>query len=611
MKVDKKLLFIAAVTYLLVTYVGVYFKSFPTIVSPLVTNLVLFGTIFLFISFMVYGVFLIKSPRDFCFLLPQMLFFIFIARAVPNLRLPYPPLLDPYYYFITTLNVVEYGTLQPVLKWWYPLVGTQLDYPALPLLTTTLTKLTGIAPSLFVQFLNPVLGLLFFFGVYLLAKEITRDVTISLLAAFFSSLVDVIIFYQSEYHPQGLAFTVFIFLIYAFLKFNKAPKLTNFLLVGLFTALLVILHHFTSIFIALIFILYPLLLFVYSFTFVKDMKISVFLKTHKTNLLVVGCYLAFVLIYNLIFYKWMAGQFYKMVESSLTPLPIFLACTFVLLLSFSCLTGLAWRTRNFLKNYLSSRLLIIAVAILTAISIPFLFYKISGSIFHYLGIYKVFLFLPAFVYLLKYGLTGGGNHCSIILLFLSLIFGGVGGFYLIQGFPLDRVIGFATPFACIFTSVILCNFYRDVSILPTASRKLLSTSMILIASGIISLSFFNSQIPSFFFKDSGMDITYWYSNQLPSMVEYKIAGEWLGKYTSKKEYNVDFSTLVIPLFYGKKPASYLRYNTQENWIGYTVIGLTPPYMNNTELKEKNFDEQLDRVYDNHEVRVYKVKHLCC
>jgi len=555
MKTDKKLIIIAVITYLLLVLIEVYFKYFPTIINSKVTNFVIVGSTFLLISSLVYGIFLIKNPIDISLILPQALIFIFIARAVPHLRLSYPPLHDPYYYFITSLNIIQYGTLQPIMKWWYSQIDMQLHYPALHILTATLTQATGIEPMLFARFLNPALGLVFFLGVYLVVKEITKNIKISLLAALFSSLIDILIFYQSEYHPQGLSFTVFILLIYAFIKFDKNRNLIHFLLVGMFMILLLFTHHFTSIFIALIFALYLVFLIAYNLASQKDIKISTILNTYKADILVIGCYLTLVLFYNFIYYKRMVKIFYSMTTGSLTyPLIIPLVSISACIILISSLI-LIRRNKNFLKKSLTNRsVATIIIIIATAVTL-FLYYRNINSLLHLLAIYKVFLFMLAFIYIMEDGLwVKETNLTRSMVLFFSIILSGVIGFYSINKFPVDRVIGFSAPFACIFASTILYKFSNAKKINKHSAlkseRPLLT---ILIVSSLITFSFFNSQIPAFFFKDSKVDTSYWYSNILPSMTEYKICGSWVNKITKQDStYYTKGTCLEIPFYFAKR-----------------------------------------------------------
>ncbi len=610
MKTNETLITIAPVTYLLLIFVGSYFKFFPTIINSEVTNFVIVGSTFLLISLLVYGIFLIKNPIDTYLILPQALIFIVIARVIPHLRLSYPPLHDPYYYLVTTLNIIQHGTLQPIMKSWYSQIDMQLHYPTLHILTSSLTKVTGIDPMLFARFLNPALGSLFFLGVYLVAKEITKNIRISLLAALFSSLIDVLIFYQSEYHPQGLAFTVFIFSLYAFIKFDKNHSLARLLLLGMFMMLLLLTHHFTSIFLALILILYLVLLVAYNLAFKEKTKISTIINIYKTDVLAIGSYLVLVLAYNLVYYKQVARTFYTMAARLFTysPIPVVVSILFCILLIGGIIP--VRRKKAFLRNLLTDRSVITVIITIATVSILYLYYRNITSSLHSLAVYKVFLFMLAFIYIIRYGLwIEETNLTRSMMLFLSIILSGILGFYYINRFPVDRVIGFSAPFASIFASMILYRFSNKKKInkiLVSKSSKTLLTT--LIASVLFTTSFFNSQIPAFFFKGSGIDTSYWYSNKLPSMEKYKVAGEWLGKHTSSKaRYAVEFDTRTIPFFYGKRSTSTITYEPTSYSDDYILVNPSKLYNYKGSIKPR-FDQDLNLVYFNGELKLYSKSH---
>lgn len=606
MKANEKLITMAPVTYLLLIFVGSYFKFFPTIINSEVTNFVIVGSTFLLISLLVYGIFSTKNPIDIYLILPQALIFIFIARAIPHLRLSYPPLHDPYYYFVTTLNIIQHGTLQPIMRWWYSQIDMQLHYPTLHILTASLTKVTGIDSMLFARFSNPVLGLLFFLGVYLVAKEITKNIRISLLAALFSSLIDVLIFYQSEYHPQGLAFTVFIFSLYAFMKFDKNHTLPHLLLLGMFMILLLLTHHFTSVFVALILIFYLVLLVAYNLAFKENVKLSSIINTYKTDILVIGSYLTLVLAYNFIYYKGTIRIFYTVAAGSFTysSIPIVVSILFCVLLTGAII--LIRRNKEFLRNFLTNRSVITVIITIATVSTLYLYYRNITSPLHSLVVYKVFLFMLAFIYIIRCGLwVKQTNPTRSMILFLSIILSGALGFHFINGFPVDRVIGFSAPFACIFASTILYKFSDEKkinTILISKSSKLVLTT--LIASVLFTTSFFNSQIPAFFFKGSGIDTNRWYSNKLPSMEKYKVAGEWLGKHTSSKaRYGVEFDTSVTPFFYGRCSMDTITYNPTSYSDDYILVNPSIPYDYKGSIKP-TFDQDLNAVYFNGELKIY-------
>lgn len=239
---------IAIVTYLLLALLAIYFKQIPTIINTTISNSFIFMLVFALTLLLVYGTFLIKKTNDIYFLLPQSLIFTFIARAVPNLRLSYPPLHDPYFHFVSTLNVIEYGTLRPILGWWYSGIDTQLHWPDMHLITTALVEITNIDVMQFFRFQEPFLGIIFFMAVFLLTKTVTNNISVALLAGLFASINDIIIFYQSEYHPQGISIIYFVLLLYAFLKSRQVIDIRYRYISLIFGAVFITSHYFTPLF---------------------------------------------------------------------------------------------------------------------------------------------------------------------------------------------------------------------------------------------------------------------------------------------------------------------------------------------------------------------------
>jgi len=573
--ISTKKLTITAVTYLLLVLITAYFKYFPTFISPEISNIFIVLSIFLIIILLVYEILLISVLADIYFVLPQSMIFIFIVRAIPHLRLSYPPLHDPYYYFVVTLNIIQYGTLTPILGWWYPFTGRQLHWPALHILTATATFVTNINPMFFARFLNPILGLLFYYGVYLIAKEITNDNKFALLAAFLSSLIDVVIFYQSEYHPQGIALTIFLFFFYALIKFGKKSNTTHLLFVGVFMILLLIVHHFTSISLVLLLSGYVIFLFICGRLF-KEMKISSLINIYKTDILIVAIYSLIAIFYN-IYYTHEISIFYKDEMGRLLSSSVFYSLLFGLF-AVSALLILS-RERKLLKKLLTSRSG--AASLITLLVLGLIYHRIHYTT-DFLSIYKVFLFTMAFIYLIKVGIWNTTEHRPISFFLSAISFGAV-GFYLFPDFPTDRVIAFSMPFMVIFSLMILYPFIKNLKNLNMVTVNKKSLLTLLFISSLLTISFFNSQLPAHFFKDSESNTSYWYCNDLSSINRYGSVGGWSKKYTPKSSnYGIEFDTRILPFYYSQRP--YRNIHQLTNFIAndpstmnYYIVNPTLPY----------------------------------
>lgn len=552
MPYKRRLTVIAIITYLLLIPLVAYFKYFPTIINSESTNILIVLLVFLLTSLLVYGAFIIKKSTDIYFLLPQSLIFAFIARAIPNLRLSYPPLHDPYYHYVCTLNVLEYGTLKPVLGWWYSGVNTQLHWPDMHLLTTVLVHITDIDVMQVFRFQEPAMGMVFFLAVFILAKAVTKNDGIAMLSALFASLTGVAIFYQSEYHPQGLAIIFLILLLYAFIK-SRSRLINNiyFRYVALiFCITFVLSHYFTPLFLALIFIMYLMVLLMVrtlsSYAPIKDKlyKIAEDIESDYTFFIVV---IISSLAYHFIVYTSAVDDFIRLVGTESAP-----------------------------QAHLVS---------IGQPDVPLLNSVLNSS--------KWGLFILAVISILWIIKTKNTNEFRLAALFICIVFAGVIGNYVIAS-PLDRLICFYIPFAAVFGSLTLFRFSDEWFGSIQKNRKVILA--VLIASILITAGFFNSQTPAYFFQDSEINTYYWYSNRLPKMEEYKTAGEWIDRYTTTDStYNVDFHTRTIPFYYGKRPYQ------QVGVYFPTYIVINPQVLTPNESLKLTY---LNVIYDDVDIRVY-------
>lgn len=552
---SRHLKFIAIITYLQLALLGIYFKQFPTIVNATITNLFIFMLVFTLTSLIIYGAFLVKKTNDIYFLLPQSLIFTFIARAVPNLRLSYPPLHDPYYHFVCTLNVIEYGTLRPILDWWYWGINSQLHWPNMHLITTALVEITNIDVMQFFRFQEAFMGMIFFMGVFLLTKTVINNNGVALLAGLFASISDIIIFYQSEYHPQGISIVYFVLLLYAFAKSRQVIDVRYRYISLIFGAVFITSHYFTPLFLALIFSSY----------------IAVMLMARIFS------------FFNAIWDKY--GNMFEDVTSDYAYFLIVIIASFSyhFFVYYGPLKAfIEMASGPTLKTHLIS----------VGQSVPLLSSILSS--------FKWGIFILAIISILFISKTKNTNEFRLGVITVCIICAGVAGNYVITS-PLDRIIGFYVPFAAIFASFTLHRFKDEWFRGIHKNRKIIVA--VLIASIIMTAGFFNSQTPAYFFKDSGVDTFYWYSNRLPSMDEYKVAGKWIGSYSMKdSKYGTEFDTRIIPFFYGKQSENSIIYEPTAKLFNYMLINSAIPYKYNE--NKKSFVSDLNVIYDNNELEIY-------
>ena len=117
MKQKIKLLSTSILLSFLLIPILIYFSYFPTIINATITNITIIILISTFVLFSIFSFLLIdKNNNEYYFILPQILLFIFIISAIPNLRLNVMSYHDPYYYIVTTLNIIQFNTLNPILQ---------------------------------------------------------------------------------------------------------------------------------------------------------------------------------------------------------------------------------------------------------------------------------------------------------------------------------------------------------------------------------------------------------------------------------------------------------------------------------------------------------------
>lgn len=549
-----RLKIIAIISYILLGLLAIYFKFSPFNINSLYVNFFVCFSAIVFIGLVVYGLLTINSPKHVFYLMPQSLAFVFLARAVPNLRLSYPPLHDPYYHYVCSLNLLKYGTLKPILNWWYPQINMQLHWPNMHLINAALVKVTNINEMQFFRFQEPLMGIILFLAVFILAKSITKNNAISMLAALFASLGDTIIFYQSEYHPQGLAFVYFTFLFYFYIKSRSQRNIFFTSLMILLITVFALSHHFSSLLLGLLAIAYLVaIFFTVNIPFLRD-RFPEIAGAIKKDYTLWGIIAIVVLSYHFFGYFSFGKQIL-----------------------------------TFLKEIAPSASLITAGS-----QVP-----LQVTLLNAAKYILLFLALPSLVYIFK---TKDINEYRCGLLLVCVLIGGVVGTVIIFS-PIDRILGFYMPFAAIFGA--LTVFRLKDEWLAAINKKIVLNVLVFIVSVPMVAGFFNSQTPAYFFQDSAVNTYYWYSNRLPKMDQYKIAGKWVGVFISNEStIGIDFDTRTIPFYYGKHPSCYLHNAKQEN--EYYLVNPTILY-DTEKYNKKDFRNLQDIIYFNGELVCYNNK----
>ncbi len=565
---NKKLLVVAIITNLLLVLIAIYFKCFPTIISSQISNIFIFSLVFLLIFLLVYGAFLIQTKIDAFLLLPQSLFITFIARAIPNLRLSYPPLDDPYFYFGSTQNILQFGTLEPVLGWWYFGTDSMLHWPLMHLFSTFLINIPNLNSSQVFRFQEPFIGTIFFLFMFIFTREITENYGVALVSGLFASLSDIIIFYQAEYHSQGFAFFTTMLVMYAFVKSRKYTSRVGYRYLLILTIIAFCLsHYFVPLFLSILFITYLIFLLsieIFNLFIIKKslLKISTNIKNDHNFLLIV---ILFSLSYHFLVYtSFLDSLMSLMSHSEVLNAP--------------------------LVSTVESR-----VPLFTSV----------------LSAFKWGLFLLALVSILQVLVTKNPNEIRLSILIVCTLFAGIFGNYFIP-MPLDRIIGFFILFASVFASLTLFRLRKNNFL---AAKKGIFLLFVLFASLILLAGFFNSQTPAYFFKDSNIDSYYYYSNRLPSMSQYKYAGDWIGYYTPNNSiYSSKYYSYMAIFYFTDKDKlfsseTFRNIPTKKNLSHYSLINYEYASIDAKKTHSNMCDvysEIYPLIYDSKELRLYKL-----
>lgn len=550
-----KIKLISIITNILFVILSYYFKSNYYMNNKTINDILVVSFFIMTFALLIYGTFLIDKLSDIPFVMLPSLLFCFLVRSIPNIRLSYPPLHDPYFYITSTLNIVDFATLTPKLLYWYPQSNVHLHWPTMHLLTSEIIILTGIDVIQIMRFFNPLMGCLFFLSVFILSYQITSNLKVSLIASLFASSADIPIFYQSEYHPQGFFIILFIFFLYFYFRSKQTKSIVNKAVTLLFVFSFITVHHFSSIFIVL-----------FSLEYLIFISVAKIFLSHN------------ILIQN---YRNISENI--KVENNLLVLIIVAGVAYHFFVYFNVFTSF------------------VTSAISTPSSVPLI--TIGQSVPLYttlLSTSKWVIFLLAFISILNIRNTKKTNELTLAIIFGCIFFAGILGNYVVNS-PLDRIILFYIPIASIFAALTVNRVYC-----MHFSNNNIKLSVVLFIALILSAGILNSQSPSYFYKDSQIDTYYWYSNKLPLMDSYVASGIWLGnKTTSDAKYGVEFDTRIIPFFYAKKSLNSIYPLKEYSHIKANYILYNPkiPYKQNELLLDKNLLNSNSKIYDNAEIEI--------
>src|SRR2546428_9625417 len=239
------------ISFLCFTFSLVYLHLFPTIGTAAESDLLFVAVVAIWIGSLLVGSMATKGKGEVALLLLSVYCLALFSRIAMSVRAGVPFLHDPYFFGVATQDVMAAKSLSPSLQWWYPQVEWVLHWPAMNLLSAELVDVSRLPLAGLMLFQQPFIGALTPVAIFLLARVGVARNDIALVAALVGASADTLAYYQSEYHPQGLALLLFVFFLYAYLKSRRAASLGSRLVPMAFVPALVLVHDFSSVLISL------------------------------------------------------------------------------------------------------------------------------------------------------------------------------------------------------------------------------------------------------------------------------------------------------------------------------------------------------------------------
>ncbi len=540
-----------------------YLKQFPTLVNPVFSDVIIVILIFSLLLSLILGSFMIQYFEELIFFIPQCLLICFFARCIPYLRLSYPVLWDPYAFLVTFLYIHDFGTAEQLYSYWLPSIEESINWPLMMIITESLSRIGRIDYMWLFNYQQPILGIVFFLGVYLLAYTVSQNYGVSLLSGLISSLSSHVIFHQSEYHPQGYAFIILVFLITVLSRSWELKNKPEYrILVVIFIMAFTVSHYFSSLFVSLI--LVTLLCMLLIVTKLNEKYSNLQLKLDWSYELIISSFLLLVTVlsYHFFIFSKHINKYINMISSAN---PYNAPIVHV--------GGSAPFPTNLI---LDIRFIVLLLG--------------CGSIFFTIKTKKKEEIFLAIMCLLLITLGVIGN---------TLIFLEVG-----------RIVAFYEVLIGVFVALTLFRL-RNI-LFKQLNNKMATTALVSIFLAVIlTLTFFGGHyIPAYYFKSLGQDEYYWCQNDLPDMQKYKTGGEWVAKFVPEESRiltdKIQYFIHSAIFFWGKKSldrivtlVSYQHDQDKNTFIALNTKG-------NQTLDKKRLIEKTSKVYFNGEVAINSV-----
>lgn len=527
--------------------------------------LVLLGTLCCSLAVAAYSV---NSAQSWALLTAHVVVGGFLIRSVPVLVLPYPPQHDGYFYYVTLINLVDAHSLDGIFRNWYSDVGRQLHWPVLQLLSAQVSAWSGIPLSGTWRFLGPAVGSLTAVAVGLVAYNVYLSWRIAAIAGLLGSLSDLVLYYQSEYQPQGTAIVIFTFFIGMVVVSRSSARVGVRALTLLVGATFLFTHHASSLVLPLL--LTPVLIVYYArraLPFLSDVKQRLANaprhRGEESNWQAqFGSIIVILIVASLALHIYLSSDILKVALRTLdNP---FLAAT-----SRSTASGTAveWISALRLGKYFLLALCILGMALALR--------RLSPS------------------------------RTVLIMLTFSLFIAALVGDVLAPD-GTTRFLALWYPFAAIFAASALVTMGSG----PKYWTVLGSAVAVLMIGVYIGVGIADSQIPAYMFDNTPRSAGIWYGNELPQTNDIALAGRWLGRSTPKTaRFAVDFATRMAPFFFGARSDSQIIYDpaTADSYCraDYVVVDYKLEQGQFMQPRVTINYSQYPRVYDNGSVAVFR------
>ncbi|MFZ2184291.1 MAG: hypothetical protein WAV24_06990 [Methanothrix sp.] len=358
------------------------------------------------------------------------------------------------------------------------------------IMTELLSQIGGIDHMWLFNYQQPIFGMIFFLGVYLLAYSVSQNYGVSLISGLISSLSSHVIFYQSEYHPQGYAFIILVFLLVVLSRsWELKNKMEYRILAIIFIIAFTTSHYFSSLFISFI-------------------------------LISLSCTLLFILIanrnlsspqLNIFGVEWTSEIFFSSI----------LLLIIVLSYHFYVFSG---HINDYIHIIFSANPYNAPLVSVEG-SVPFPTYIIQNIRFIVL-----ILGFGSICYTMK---TKTHEEILFSIICTLLIALGIIGNTLIF-LEVGRIVAFYETLIGVFAALTLFRL-RDIWLKSLNKRTTITVLLCIFTAGIITLTFFGGNyIPAYYFKSLGQNDYYWCENNLPDMQKYEAVGKWIAGFSPAK-----------------------------------------------------------------------------